>query len=165
MPRFIAFHEFSGTDAIIDDTGLISITDGSPKISIAPSDGSKAFKIQGIAFTSSAPTIAVPADRSLLVVARAHQGVVFKILGIVSVNSDPADYSTFNYHDPTSSNNRVFHRPGVSTSREITVDFTDDDDLVTRECTIEIFSMNPGVGNPSGVLIRTVARDVSRLGY
>jgi len=164
VPRFIAFHEFSGTDANIDDTGLISITDSSPVITISPSDGGKFFKVQGMAFSSSSATIVNPADRCHLVVARAHQGVIFKILGVVSVNSDPNAYALSDYTNPTSSNNRVFHRPGAGSAREITVDFSDDDDVVTRDCTIEIFSMDPGTGNPAGVVIRTVVKDVVKYG-
>ena len=156
MPRFIQFSEFSGFRANIDDTGEITVEGEEFSMAIAPQKGSKSFRVKGIRFRHAGPTIP-DADGAHALVLRQHHDTPYKVIGMIALNSDPLSYSR---GPENNAYRRVFHTsPDRGATREIYIDFSDDDDVVDRDNPIVIKSLD-GLGDPAGTSIHIVVEDV-----
>jgi len=160
VPRFLRFNEVSITsDAEVNDEGIVTIFGENPSFSIGADTGFQKFNVKGVRIRCpDAPPIPSP-DGIILAIARAHQGVIYKVLGLVYLNVDPTTLTLTAESD--FSHRRVLHLPiePGSPGRQIFVDFSDDDDPVDRDNTIEVFTVSPN-GDPGKCEFRVVVEDI-----
>jgi len=160
VPRFLRYNEVSITsDAEVNDEGIITMLGENPTFSIGADTGAMKFNVKGVRIhCPDAPAIPSP-DGIILAIARAHQGVIYKVLGLVYLNVDANTLTLTAEND--FSHRRVLHLPFApgAPGRQIFVDFSDDDDPVDRDNTIEVFTVSPN-GDAGRCELRVVVEDL-----
>jgi len=166
VSRFIRPEEFRNIfgDVKIDDAGVITFNGEAWAFDVRANLGGEKIDIKGIYIMSSAESSPDPSIPGTVIrVARTHQEIPYKVLSLVFLNAIPEEL-TLNV-ETNLSHRRTITLPSEY-GREIFVDFSQDDEPLSREDAIEfrpLAASGPGFkakSFPTVGFMRIVVEDI-----